>query len=550
MAMSGNKARIRLSALVTVMGLIFGVSACQPKSDPTATATGSTTTLHSSVAVFTPSDGLTISQHTPLNKWAKLVPELTKALKTQGFQNSDITSNTSDSLQQQSTDIQDYVVKTIAENSGQSTASPSASASKSASSAPQNSAAASSIASRHITLVVAPVAAADQVTRQYGDYVSWPLTWKTPAGSSGTSSPSASSSPGASGSSNAGNSASAQTAAAGERLVSALKLARNNGMRVVLLSNPIQGYTPDVFVQLSTAEQIGAVQAQKLVSKLALDKASAQNPKTIEVLLPYTAGPSNTGTTSETLASQAFIGIWKVLQPYFKSGKAISPSKTLTANTTVDDWRKVAFQASQTDQIKQELAKRLNMSTSSKTHTGIAGVIAMNDFVASGVTSELSNLGYTGSSADINPQITISGIVGSITGKRDLARNAVPDPVKKPDARQQSGNGQSGSLEALNSRWPIVTGYGAYVDVIPQIVDGQQWVTALEDRHKLASDIAMVCRQFGIGGDAKKLSLVKTSTINGIATPTVQEGLLSVSASNLKKSLIDPGYITLAEAGL
>ncbi len=51
----------------------------------------------------------------------------------------------------------------------------------------------------------------------------------------------------------------------------------------------------------------------------------------------------------------------------------------------------------------------------------------MNNYIASEVIKELDDLGYTGSAADINPQITISGIVGNITGKKDLSRDAVPD---------------------------------------------------------------------------------------------------------------------------
>ena len=57
----------------------------------------------------------------------------------------------------------------------------------------------------------------------------------------------------------------------------------------------------------------------------------------------------------------------------------------------------------------------------------------MNDYIASEVVTELDDLGYTGSAADINPQITISGIVGNITGKKDLSRSDVPDPIKSPE---------------------------------------------------------------------------------------------------------------------
>ena len=60
--------------------------------------------------MFTPSDGITLNQQTPLNKWAKLTPNLTKALTSAGFKKGDISHTTSDSLDKQSRAIQDYVV--------------------------------------------------------------------------------------------------------------------------------------------------------------------------------------------------------------------------------------------------------------------------------------------------------------------------------------------------------------------------------------------------------------------------------------------------------
>ena len=69
-----------------------------------------------------------------------------------------------------------------------------------------------------------------------------------------------------------------------ERLVSALRLAQNEGMKVVLVSNTLQGFTR-MYVPMTTAEQIGQLQAKQLVSKLELDKTSSDNPKHIEVLL-------------------------------------------------------------------------------------------------------------------------------------------------------------------------------------------------------------------------------------------------------------------------
>ncbi|MDP0699511.1 hypothetical protein, partial [Klebsiella pneumoniae] len=53
-----------------------------------------------------------------------------------------------------------------------------------------------------------------------------------------------------------------------------------------MLSKSINGFDPDVIFNLSTASRIGELQAKTLVQKLALDRATSDDPKYIEVLLP------------------------------------------------------------------------------------------------------------------------------------------------------------------------------------------------------------------------------------------------------------------------
>ena len=108
-------------------------------------------------------------------------------------------------------------------------------------------------------------------------------------------------------------------------------------MHVVLLSRMIENFEPDAIFNFSTAEEIGEMQAATLVEKLALYKASKDHPKSIEVLLPCHIQPKSSndsnksdGTSSsanntedesysDEFARHAFIGIWKVLQPYFEA---------------------------------------------------------------------------------------------------------------------------------------------------------------------------------------------------------------------------------------
>lgn len=529
----------RMTALCAAAVAAATLAACASPAAEPGPDSGEEPRSVGSAAIFTPSDGLTISQRTPLNKWQALVPELTDALGEQGFDGDSVSTHTSDSLDRQSRDIQDFVVDSIADES---------------------------VEAGDITLIVAPAVEQDDSTRQYGDYVSGEVAGDDAA--DGGSSDGEASEGGTDGDGTEGTDEETQAV---QRLVSALNLAKDSGMRVVLLSGTIQGFAPDAYVRMSDARRIGVIQAQNMVDKLNLDGTSPDNPKAIEILLPRDPSADDDadeesddaasdgsasdaeGSTDEAadgsgaFAREAFAGIWEVLGPYFREGTAVSPSGLLDADTTQDDWRSVTFVADSDEAIADELTGRLGMEDS-QTHTRIDGVIAMNDYVASAVTDQLAALGYTGTSADINPSITISGIVGNITGQVDLQKEAVPDPIKAPE--EAGDETDETDIEQINSRWPIVTGYGAYLDVIPQIVNGQQWMTAFEDRKTLCQDIAQVCARLALGQSLDGLDCVTQGDVDGVQVPTVTEPLMAVSASNLKETLIDPGYITLADAGL
>lgn len=480
-------------SMVTVMGACSSDGKTQQSSQ--SSQQSSVTTDNGNVVIFTPSDGITISQQTPLNKWEKLVPEIVSSLKQSGIKSDDIRVRTAPSLDKQSQDVQDYVVDHINDTNHEATHG-------------------------KTTLVIAPVADVSEPDKQYGDYVEHHITWDSDA-ADGTSQ---------------------NYAQSAQRLVSALQLAQNEGMKTVLVSNTLQGYSPDVYVPMTSAEQVGKLQAQELVSKLELDKASSITPKRIEILLPYDGDDVDT-----SFAQNVFKGAWKVLGPYFKDGRAISPSGTLTASTTEDDWESVAFEASKDEHVKSTLAKRLGMDKSDSHPTRIDGIISCNDYVAENVIDELDKLGYTGSAADVNPSISISGIVDSITGRKDLKRESVPDPAQAPSSNS-TDDGASDDEE--NTAWPIITGYGAYVSSMPNIVNGKQWMTAMENRKQLANDIAQTCVRANASSRLSKLSFITSTMVEGKRTPTIREQSLAISASNLKKTLIEPGYISLADAGL
>lgn len=527
-----------LLALLACLFMVASAGACGPAMDggksssPNAPQSQATSTAAAEVpgrvAIFTPSDGITLSQHTPINKWAALVPELKAALTKEHLSGKRIDAYTSGNLEDQSKELQDYVVNRLSERKAGKTAEPT-------------------------TLVVAPMTSPDSITRQYGDYISKSLD------------------------TDAKDKASA-------RLVSSLRLAAGAGMHLVLLANQVPGIQPDLFVQLSDARAIGQMQADKLASKLELDKASKNNPCRIEILLPNrTAETSSSDASSadkdaeasqaqqgrqeeqdaqSSFPAQAFAGIWQVLGPYFRDGRAVSPSGRLQADSTEKDWQTVAFDPGKdASATGKELATRLAMSDGTKTRTEVDGILAMNDFIVSGVVSELGDLGYRGTSADVNPEISISGIVGSMAGRQDLHRQRVPKPAQDPATRNQTGSDADSSQQTTgktqestpsddHAAWPIISGYGAYVDNIPQIVDGRQWMTGLEDRLGLAADIAKACIGLNSQGKVPAMNTIQTINQNGKQVRRLSRPLVAVSASNLKATLIDTGYIKPADAGL
>ena len=455
----------RLLALLASVCMATAMGACSPNGDSQSqqqpSSQSSATADAGNVAIFAPTDSITISQQTPLSKWEKLVPEIVSSLKRTGVKSGDITVKTASNLDKQSQSVQDYVVNHINGTEHSSTKA-------------------------KTTLVVAPVAEMPESDRQYGDYARHDITWNSDASDEDEQ----------------------DYAQSAQRLVSALQLAQNEGMKVVLISIPLY-----------------------LRNRIEIAKQRRQ---------VYDAADGHDAKTDTSFAQNMFKGIWKVLEPYFKDGKAASPSETLTASTTKDDWRSVAFDSSKAEQIKSVLAERLDADKDDSHPVHLDGVISCNDYVAKNIADELDKLGYTGSSADINPSISISGIVDSITGKKDLKRQAVPDPAKT-----SSSDDDSDSDNKENAKWPIITGYGAYISSMPNIVNGKQWMTAMENRKALADDIAQTCVRLNTSGKLSKLGFIRSATVEGKKITTIHEETLAISADNLKKTLI-----SLADAGL
>ncbi|UDL23177.1 hypothetical protein LJD78_05455 [Bifidobacterium pseudolongum] len=493
----------RLLAATACLCMALPLAACGSGASPAPTSTTTVageTRLTGSVAMFLPNDVFTVSQDVPLNSWHDFADATTDSLEDRGFEADHVQTHADSDLERQSHRIQDYVVDALDGSTDGSSADPEA---------------------QSTTLVVAPAAPMTDTVKRYGDYVTQSLAEENATDESLDESLS--------------------------RMTRALGLAQKAGMHVVVIATPLPGFTPDAFVSLCSAREIGRLQARQLVSKLQLDSASRYNPKYIEILLPYDAD-SDYPQLDEAFAREAFSGVWEVIGSYFRSGVVLSPSMKTTASTTAQDWRDVTIKATDADSIETEFRQRLGRPANGQGHVRIDGVIAMNDYVANGVVKGLTALKYTGSAADVNPSITIGDIVGNIAGRQDLQKNRVPDPKRAPSLSTPEGVRQEN--QKAQNRWPIVTGFGAYISAMPNIVNGKQWATGLVDRVASAADLARICAAFAQGDSLDGLDFVSMQDLYGQNVPTMSLPLLSVSAGNMKTELIDPGYITLAEAGL
>lgn len=520
--MGCSLARFLTLILVGMLAIIqSGCGSSQNNDDNASIDTGkvsiSSAAGKSNIVIFIPSDGISITAHTPLNKWAKFTPSITKALTDKGFPAKNIRVKTDASLDKQREDIENYVTDQLLTASTES--------------------------KKHTVLIVAPVTSEHSGNEQYGDYVTSP---GETVGSSLEKKP-------AGGSTDAQNDTERQeeksrAAADAKAMVRALKKAQQAGAYTGILADSLNDFTPDFFVSMSTAEQIGTLQAHQLVSKLALEKATADHPKSIEILIPI--GVDETGSdSSKIFASEAFKGIWDTLGPYFKDGRAVSASNTLGRQSSEKDWKKVSFNASKTSDVREVISTRLTGGSKDAQTHHVDGIIAMNDFVSSGVVEELTSLKYSGSAADVNPEIDVSGIVGSLTGKRNLNRQAVP----KPKESKQNGNDADNAPkvnDSNNMSWPIITGYGSYLDMIPYVVNGKQWMTGMENIQKLSADIADAAGALVAEKPLTDCPSVSSMPIDGATTNVIHEDAMAISAGNLKKTLIEPGYISLADAEL
>lgn len=323
------------------------------------------------------------------------------------------------------------------------------------------------------------------------------------------------------------------------------------GVRVVGCSDLVSAHM-DAYVDMATPESIGVLQAREALSKIRANTLSASNPAQVLLLVP--GNPQNE-------ASKDFLsGVFSVLETPLQQGviqlvglpEVKSLSSFLDSSATRDfyfgsDLYSADISRRLTslldDLIEEQggttasngLMKALPFVRSST--IALDAVIAGTDYISTQLVSVLTSKGYQGSAADINPDVSLSGIVNSLSGKKVLNKHKVPYPANTLPSAE------------FNSMWPVISGYGA-LDV-PSIVSGKEWVTGISDEESVASLFALLARNAALHKKlATKVSELEGMTLSSRASRTlISVDLVPISSSQVK-NLIKEGYISAADAGL
>lgn len=203
-------------------------------------------------------------------------------------------------------------------------------------------------------------------------------------------------------------------------------------------------------------------------------------------------GPFNielmSGSPTDNNAKYYYQGAWSVLEPYFKSGAL--QSKSGKVPKSVDNYRSIGVDNWDQQKAQNEMENRINSFYSSGTNR-LDAVLAPNDALARGTVQAVQSAGL--------------------------------------------------------NYYPIITGQDAEQASVQAIVKGQQSMTVYKDTRKLADTTANLIKSLV---DGKKPETTSTFPNGNKEVPSIMLTPVSVDTSNLKKELVDSGYLTSSEAGL
>ena len=139
--------------------------------------------------------------------------------------------------------------------------------------------------------------------------------------------------------------------------------------------------TPDVDYYVTFDNyQVGTYQGEFIRDALDLD--NAEGPFNLE---PFAGSPDDNN------AKFFFAGAWDILNPYFESGKLVTPSGKNPA--TNDDWQSIGIPGWKTEGAQNEMTNRLNSFYNDG--TPLHAVLSPNDSLALGIAQALETAGIT-----------------------------------------------------------------------------------------------------------------------------------------------------------
>lgn len=350
-------------------------------------------------------------------------------------------------------------------------------------------------------------------------------------------------------------------------LVLAVPILRTHGVDFVEVGRAVPSVPTDAFVATTNVQAIGQLQASNLVKKLKLDSASASDPKRILIAVPQ---------CGNTAVRQAyFSGLWQVLRPYFSNGKAVDPAdsrltriaqtQSVAQAVSSGEWKQLqvpvtsaqaasvalttmltAAQSTENAELASGKLSKDELASVDDLPPVIDGIIAGSDFLAQQVILTLTDAGYTGSASETSPDVSLQGIVGAVTGNADLNRA----PVPAPQSKSSSAAADSAFIARRKAQiWPVITGFSSDISTLQSVVSGKQWLTGLDDRATLISQLASLCQ-----AQAQKKSLMSLTTsrvrLDGTDVPLFSQKLIPVDNGTVKTALVDTGYVSAADAGL
>ncbi|MDO5694120.1 MAG: hypothetical protein Q4G38_00285 [Aeriscardovia aeriphila] len=571
------------AATAITLALLTSLTACssQPSSNTGVPA-------HSRVGLLLPADPSALQSSMSLNSWASLAKRTQQALQKSGFSSSSITTQYAHDAVQQAQQLEKLEQQWSSEASENSASSTDLKGNTLFLCAPRVEPVTSlwgkltspsvslNSSGFHSTPETSEGDTPQDVSSSSSDYqsensesdkhTSSSQHWGTSRSSSSLSSSSSSSdSAGSSKSSDSAHSEGSNDSAADDtaleddeeldaarsRSAELVRTLSARGVRVVGCSDLVSAHM-DAYVDMATPESIGVLQAREALSKIRANTLSASNPAQVLLLVP--GNPQNE-------ASKDFLsGVFSVLETPLQQGViqlvGLPEVKSLSSFLDSSAARDFYFGS---DLYSADISRRLTSllddlieqqggTTASnglmkalpfvKSSTiALDAVIAGTDYISTQLVSVLTSKGYQGSAADINPDVSLSGIVNSLSGKKVLNKHKVPYPANTLPSAE------------FNSMWPVISGYGA-IDV-PSIVSGKEWVTGISDEESVASLFALLARNAALHKKlATKVSELEGMTLSSRASRTlISVDLVPISSSQVK-NLIKEGYISAADAGL